>query len=73
LDAVAERELGQDVPDVGLDGGLAEEQLGGDFGVGLAPAEPEQDVAFAFGQFSSQLVARLSSFLLSSCSSARFW
>ena len=36
LHAVAQPQLGEDVVDVGLDGGFAEEERGGDLGVGMS-------------------------------------
>src|SRR5436190_14852613 len=50
LDAVPGAELGQHVAYVGLDGLHAEEQLGGDLGVGPALRDEPQDPGFAVGE-----------------------
>src|SRR3954454_24505273 len=50
LHAVAQVKFGQDMPEVGLHRGLAEEQLGGDLGVGEATADQSEDVDLALGQ-----------------------
>jgi hypothetical protein len=47
LDAVAEAEFGEDVGDVGFDGGVAEDELLGDFGVGVSSCEQEQHLGFS--------------------------
>jgi hypothetical protein len=50
LDPVAQAELGEQVADVGFHGGVADEEVGGDLGVGEAAGEPQQDVVFPGGQ-----------------------
>jgi hypothetical protein len=50
LDPVAELELGQQVGDVALDGGVADEQLGGDLGIGQAPGDELEDLLLAVGE-----------------------
>jgi len=57
LDPVAELELGQEPGDVGLDGGVAEGELGGDLGVAQAAGQQPQHVEFAGGEV-GQLAAR---------------
>src|SRR3954468_5378938 len=47
LDAVAEVELLEDVSDVRLDGGVTDEQLLGDLGVGEAACDQLEDFEFA--------------------------
>ena len=44
LYTVAEPEFGQDVGDVGFDGGLAEEEFPADFGVGFSGGDRGKDV-----------------------------
>ncbi|TWD83228.1 low temperature requirement protein LtrA [Kribbella amoyensis] len=55
LDAVAETEFEQDPGDVRLHGGLADEQLGRDLGVGEAARDQAQDLPFALGQVGHQV------------------
>ena len=50
LDAVARLEFHQDVPDVGLDGGLTQDELGGDLGVGHPPGEQGEHFEFSGGE-----------------------
>src|SRR5215207_11210648 len=50
LDAVAQRQLVEDVVHVGLDGALAEEQLGTDLGVRPAAGQLAEHVDFAGGE-----------------------
>src|SRR5215469_5222570 len=51
LDPVADSELAQQARDVALDGGLADEESTGEFGVGQAAGEQPQDLGFPAGQF----------------------
>ena len=48
--ALAQLELGEDAPHVGLDGRLGEDQALGDLGVGQAAGDLEQDLALPGGQ-----------------------
>jgi len=50
LDAVAQLELGQAVGDVGLDGGLADEQLSRDLGIAQPTPYEDEDLVLAPGQ-----------------------
>src|SRR5215204_840838 len=50
LHARRDTELAEHVPDVGLDGLLAEEQRGGDLRVGLAVGDELRHLELAFGQ-----------------------
>ena len=50
LDAVAQVELGEDAGDVRLHRRLADEQLGGDLGVGQPAGEQPQDLELARAQ-----------------------
>jgi hypothetical protein len=50
LDAVAEVELGEDPTDVGLHGGLRDDELGGDLLVGEAPRHEQQHLVLALGE-----------------------
>jgi hypothetical protein len=47
LRAVVEAELGEDARDMGLDGRVADDQLGSDLGVGQAAGQLSQDVDLA--------------------------
>ena len=48
--AVAQPQLGEHVVDVRLDRALADEQLGGDLAVGLAPADQRQHLELTAGE-----------------------
>src|SRR4051794_4631499 len=51
LGSVAEVELGEEVGDVGLDGRFADDELGGDLGVGVAAGDEFEHLELARGQF----------------------
>jgi hypothetical protein len=50
LDPVAQRKLSENASDVGFDGCLGYEQVGGDLGVGAAAGDQAQDADLAFGE-----------------------
>ena len=50
LGAVVEVELGEDACDVGLDGGVADDELAGDVGVGEAARDEPQHLELAWRQ-----------------------
>jgi hypothetical protein len=50
LDPVAQAELGEQVAHVRFDGGLTDDEVGGDLGVGEAAGEAQRDAAFPGGQ-----------------------
>ena len=50
LGAVTAAEFEQDVADVGLDGGFAEEEPSGDLAVGQAPGDVDEDLGLSGGE-----------------------
>ena len=50
LSAVAQGKFGEHPSDVGLDGALADEELGGDLGVGLPADDVVEDLPFPVGE-----------------------
>jgi hypothetical protein len=51
LDAITESQFGEQVVDVGLDGGPTQEEGGGDLRVGVTVGDEPEDLELAWGEF----------------------